>query len=89
VFGGAYAAGTVFEITPYGKLTTIYSFGIQAANAYQPYGGLVQGANGHFYGTTRIGGTYGQGTVFEVTQSGKWTILHNFCREGHPCPDGQ
>jgi uncharacterized repeat protein (TIGR03803 family) len=29
--------------------------------------GLVQGSDGHFYGTTAVGGTNHQGTVFQLT----------------------
>ena len=58
-FGGT-GGGTIFELTPGGKLTTIYSFPAQLmTDPQEPYGGLIQGPNGNFYGTTRIGGTYG------------------------------
>lgn len=58
--------GTVFEITPAGKLTTLYNFCSQfdCADGYNPYAGLLQAANGSFYGTTESGGTSGGGTVF-------------------------
>jgi uncharacterized repeat protein (TIGR03803 family) len=88
-FGGTYGSGTVFEITPQGNLTTLYSFGAQGTDAQQPYGGLVQGTNGNFFGTSRVGGTYNQGTVFEVTPSGKLMVLYNFCPGGATCSDGQ
>ena len=56
-FGGAHGWGTVFKITPQGKLTTLYSFCSQVlqgacADGQEPYTGLVQGADGNFYGTT-------------------------------------
>jgi uncharacterized repeat protein (TIGR03803 family) len=85
--GGTYNLGTVFEITPQGKLTTLYSFGTQTNDGDGPYGGLVQGANGEFYGTTIAGGTYGEGTVFKMSPAGKFTTLHSFCRITG-CPDG-
>jgi uncharacterized repeat protein (TIGR03803 family) len=35
-----------------------------------PIAGLVQGADGNFYGTTVFGGTYGYGAVFKLTPEG-------------------
>lgn len=87
--GGTHKGGTVFEITPNGKLTTLYSFGTQTNDGESPYGVLVQGANDEFYGTTFAGGAYGEGTVFKITPTGKLTTLHSFCRLGGLCPDGE
>lgn len=89
--GGAYAAGTVFEITSSGVLTTLYSFCPEAGvcpDGAIPRGGLVQAANGNFYGTTFGGGAYADGTVFEITQGGKLMTLYSFCPGGDPCSDG-
>ena len=77
---GAHGAGTVFKITPSGTLTTLYSFcacGYPCADGEAPYAGLVQ-VDGNFYGTTETGGANNDGTVFEITPSGKLTTLHSF-----------
>jgi uncharacterized repeat protein (TIGR03803 family) len=73
--GGANGGGTVFEITPAGALTTLYSF--SGSDGLYPYAGLVQAANGNFYGTTS-GGSTNYGTVFEITPAGTLTTLHSF-----------
>jgi uncharacterized repeat protein (TIGR03803 family) len=67
--GGTYDYGSVFEVTPAGKLTTLYSFCPQSGcpDGDEPYSGLVQATNGNFYGTTSAGGEYSRGTVFEIT----------------------
>jgi len=76
--------GTVFKITPSGALTTLYSFCSQSGctDGANPIGGLVQGRDGNFYGTTFSGGSYcppdGCGTVFKITPSGTLTTLHSF-----------
>ena len=79
--------GTVFKITPLGALTTLYLFCSQtivalepADCAYAPYGSLVQGIDGDFYGTTLWGGppTGGNGTVFKITPQGVLIGLHAF-----------
>jgi uncharacterized repeat protein (TIGR03803 family) len=52
--------GTVFKITPQGAETTLYSFSClppDCPGGFSPAGGLVQGTDGNFYGTTQYGGT--------------------------------
>jgi len=67
--GGVKKEGTVFKITPSGKLTTLYSFCSQTSctDGANPYGGLIQATNGTFYGTTELGGANGDGTVFRLS----------------------
>jgi|HubBroStandDraft_1064217.scaffolds.fasta_scaffold01555_15 uncharacterized repeat protein (TIGR03803 family) len=87
--GGTHIDGTVFKITPSGKLTTLYSFCSQS-NCTDGYGpnGVIQAKDGDFYGTTTGGGAYNQGTVFRITPSGKLTTLYSFCAQDN-CPDGE
>jgi len=69
--------GTIFKITPQGVLTTLYSFrGL--ADGSQPQAALLQSTDGNFYGTTPLGGTFGMGTIFQITPAGKLTTLYNF-----------
>lgn len=79
-YDGANHAGTVFEITPTGTLTTLYSFCSQSAcsDGENPQAGLLQASNGNLYGTTFNGGASLHGTVFEITPGGKLTTLHSF-----------
>ena len=62
--GGAMEAGTVFQLTPEGTLTTLHSFCSQpdCPDGAGPDGGLVQATDGNFYGTT-----YFPGTVFSLS----------------------
>ena len=76
-FGGANGFGTVFKLTPSGTETVLYSFA-GGSDGEHPYGGVTQGSDGNFYGTTYQGGTSGYGTVFKLTPSGTETILYNF-----------
>jgi uncharacterized repeat protein (TIGR03803 family) len=78
--GGTNNMGTAFKLTPGGKLTVVYNF---TSTTGQPASGLTLGTNGNFYGATFNGGTGtacvgGCGTVFELTPSGKLTVLWNF-----------
>jgi uncharacterized repeat protein (TIGR03803 family) len=77
-YDGVYGGGTVFKMTYSGTLTTLYSFGSQDGDGANPIVGLLQAANGDFYGTTVYGGANGYGTVFKITPSGALTTLHSF-----------
>lgn len=81
--------GTVFKMTPEGRLTTLHTFCSQynCSDGASPWAGLVQATDGNFYGTTSEGGIPNQGTVFRITPAGKLTTLHIFCTQGN-CPDG-
>jgi uncharacterized repeat protein (TIGR03803 family) len=79
--GGAFGAGTVFKITPSGKLITLHSFcaEYECADGSDPWSGLIQATNGDLYGATRGGGgVAGNGTIFKITKSGTLTTLHIF-----------
>jgi uncharacterized repeat protein (TIGR03803 family) len=86
------SCGTIFKISPAGKFTVLYSFCLQGGtpcpDGQNPAGGLIQGVDDNFYGTTTDGGanTTG-GTVFKVTSSGTLTTLYAFCSQTN-CPDG-
>lgn len=97
--GGATNGGTVFRITPVGRLSVLYSFCSQTncPDGLYPNGGMIQGTDGNFYGTTSDGGVdeecgvneFGCGTVFQITPQGALTTLYRFCSSGYPaCPDG-
>jgi uncharacterized repeat protein (TIGR03803 family) len=55
----------VFKLGTNGTLTTLVSF--DGTNGASPEAGLIQGADGNFYGTTTQGGTNGYGTVFRLS----------------------
>jgi uncharacterized repeat protein (TIGR03803 family) len=63
-YGGAYNYGTIFKITPGGKLTILHSF--DGRDGELPAAGLIQATDGNYYGTTAEGGTNGDGTVFRL-----------------------
>ncbi len=101
--GGAYDDGTVFKLTPSGTLTTLYSFCSRGdpnthdcLDGADPSAGVIEGSDGNFYGTTRVGGKFGyensDGTAFMLTPSGTLTTLYSFCSQENPnttdCLDG-
>jgi uncharacterized repeat protein (TIGR03803 family) len=82
--------GTVFQMTPDGTLTMLVGF--TNDNGAHPFGGLVQGIDGNFYGTTLWGGNLslngfnGLGTVFKVTPAGDLTTLFSFSGDNGSLP---
>jgi uncharacterized repeat protein (TIGR03803 family) len=73
-YGGTSNDGTVFRITPAGKLTVIYEL-----SSYGGSSGLALGTDGNFYGATVYGGNApGYGTAFRITPHGQLTTLYDF-----------
>jgi uncharacterized repeat protein (TIGR03803 family) len=76
--GNPCSCGTVFKITPAGKLTTLHTFVVGGSDGNYPQAQLVRGTDGNFYGTTAYGGANGVGVVFKITPDGALTTLHSF-----------
>ena len=74
--------GSVFQITPTGEVTILYSFSNNGTDGIYPGAGLALDTNGNLYGTTGAGGTNNKGTVFELSPSNVETILHSFDQNG-------
>jgi uncharacterized repeat protein (TIGR03803 family) len=88
--GGRFKEGAIFKVTPEGKFTELYSFCSQEScrDGERPIFPPLQGIDGNFYGTA-FGGSTGAGVVYELTASGTYTVLYNFCNYGSgSCPGG-
>ncbi len=84
-FGGAYGAGTFFQVTPSGTLTILYNFCFNDNNGCPdgagPTGPVVLGVDGNFYGATQGSGPLqdgGYGTIYKMTSAGSLTTLYEF-----------
>jgi uncharacterized repeat protein (TIGR03803 family) len=88
---GGNPSGTVFKLQPPLTIcksitcpwteTVLYTFQGGSDGAHPYYGEVAFDQTGNIYGTTRLGGQYGEGTVYELTHSGNtWTdtVLHSF-----------
>jgi uncharacterized repeat protein (TIGR03803 family) len=84
---GAAGGGTVFKITPGGTLTTVYNFCSEkeCTDGSGPTG-LMQAADGNFYGTTLHGSTV-VGTIFEIIAD-QLTRIHKFAGSEGSYPGG-
>jgi uncharacterized repeat protein (TIGR03803 family) len=71
---GNVKAGAVFRVTTNGTLSALVSFAGDTKGGFL-HGGVVQGADGGFYGTTYKGGAFGYGTVFRAAPFGILTLV--------------
>ncbi len=86
-YGGSYGDGAVFRVTTNGTFSVLASLNYYVSGA-NPLAGLVQGADGNFYGTATYGGLHNAGTVFRVTPSGILTTILSFDTSNGAEPDG-
>ena len=87
-YGGASGGGTIFSMTPAGNVKVLHNFvddyPDKTNTGSLPKASLID-VNGILYGTTFQGGKHtcndgytDCGTVFSITTSGKYTLLHSF-----------
>jgi len=83
-FGGSYQSGNVFELSPNPdgswSETVLYTF-TGGADGSQPCSAVTLDSAGNVFGTTPLGGAFGGGVVFKLTNSnGTWTesTIYNF-----------
>lgn len=89
VYGGQYGNGTIFRLSANGSgYTVLHNFNVTNSSAVSdgvnPYAGLVQGADGTFYGATE---SYASDAVYKLSYgilfsfqptTGVLTVLHRF-----------
>ena len=82
--GGVGNVGTLFNMSPSGAMTLVFSFNYNPGN--DPLSGVTLGSDGNYYGTTKLNGE-GPGTAWQVTPTGTGKALHYFGNSGDgACP---
>ena len=95
-YEGGNGPGVVFKLDTSGTLTVLYNLCSEAkcSDGAQPQGGLLRSPDGSFYGSASTGGDencnppIGCGTVFKLTSTGVFTVLHTFHYEDGAAPLG-
>jgi uncharacterized repeat protein (TIGR03803 family) len=78
--GGSQYDGALYKVTPSGTASIVYSFCVQThCTDGQSPGGVIQGTDGNFYGTTTGGGANYAGVAYKITPSGTYKVLYAFC----------
>jgi uncharacterized repeat protein (TIGR03803 family) len=75
--GGVFDRGTLFQMTPEGIVTLIYTFTGGLDGAY-PWAPVIQAADGSFYGTAYSGDFSTFGRIFRMSPTGSVTVVHTF-----------
>jgi uncharacterized repeat protein (TIGR03803 family) len=70
-------AGVLFSMSTTGSYTPLHNF-TAGTDGSGPNAQLAIDKAGDLYGTTRSGGAYGGGTLWEYTASGSFLTLHSF-----------
>jgi uncharacterized repeat protein (TIGR03803 family) len=77
VSGGYYNAGAIIGVSLDGtSQLVVHTF--SGGDGASPASDLTIGIDGKFYGTTLSGGSYGGGTIFNLTLDNDLTVLHAF-----------
>jgi uncharacterized repeat protein (TIGR03803 family) len=74
---GTTADGTIFKLSPGGKLTPFYQFSGGEQGGIYP-DGIIQATDGNLYGPTAYGGSNNDGSLYQLTLKGVLTDLHDF-----------
>jgi uncharacterized repeat protein (TIGR03803 family) len=82
--GGQFGNGVIYRFDRNKhQYTILHAFSATDANGTNqdgavPGNALTAGPGGVFYGTAQFGGMNGTGTIFKITKSGDFTVLHTF-----------
>lgn len=87
-FNGS-GCGTIYELTPLGKQTVLYSFCSQSscADGASPRATPLRDKSGNLFGTTEYGGANNGGAVYELAANGTESVVYSFCSQAS-CADG-
>ncbi len=89
---GGNGVGTIFRISSTGQFKLLYTFCSLAkcTDGASPGFPPIQGSDGNFYGVASNGGANKGGVIYELTPSGTYSVLYNFCGGGvRFCQNGQ
>lgn len=76
--GGANNEGVIFKITASGTYTVLHSLNNANGDGQSPNSSLVQGTDSKLYGVTGQGPAGVSGTIFSITTTGTFKLLHTF-----------
>ncbi len=65
--------GTIFRMTQSGSYTVLHRF--TDSTGGNPYGSLIKGLDGAFYGMTQTAGRYNAGTIFKILPNGTFGVI--------------
>jgi uncharacterized repeat protein (TIGR03803 family) len=88
--GGSQIGGTLYRLTPSGKLRNVANFrhvnGLRTSifSGTNPTGGVTVGPDGGIYGSTLTGGVFSDGVIFKRERDGRVLTLHHYAGGNGP-----
>lgn len=79
--------GIIWKLSQTGQETVLHSFAGGTTDGELPIAGVTLDANGNLYGSA-AGGANGRGTIYELSNKGKLTLLHSFTGSDGQIPYG-
>jgi uncharacterized repeat protein (TIGR03803 family) len=87
---GAFGYGTVWKLSQNRQESILHAFNWSASDGAFPFGGVIRDSQGNLYGSTGRGGPGdGDGTVYKLSRSGMFTLLHTFSITDGYYPHGE
>jgi uncharacterized repeat protein (TIGR03803 family) len=75
--GGPWNSGVVYKVNASGTFVLLHSLSpFYPGEGSEPKAGVTQASDGYFYGTTELGGYFGE--IFRLDAAGNFTVLHRF-----------
>jgi uncharacterized repeat protein (TIGR03803 family) len=84
---GTAGSGIVWKVAKRTE-TVLHHFAGGSSDGSTPYAGVILDAQGNLYGTTSVGGSAGDGVVYELSKSGTLSLLHVFTGSDGNLPYG-
>jgi len=82
--GGSLNYGAIFKMAPNGTVSVLYNF-TNGDDGSDPDAPPIVGTDGNLYGTAKLGGRLGCGTLYKITtSSGAFTLLNGFTSGCNP-----
>jgi uncharacterized repeat protein (TIGR03803 family) len=83
-------AGTIYKILPGGQFNPFFSFSSDGSQGGSPDGSLLLGFDGNLYGAATFDGASGNGTLFQISTNGTFSLLYTFTalNSNQANPDG-
>jgi uncharacterized repeat protein (TIGR03803 family) len=75
---GTNGFGAVFSVSTNGALNWSFALPKAPGGGNFPYPTIMQATDGNLYGTTRTGGSFSQGSIYQITTAGVFTPIYSF-----------
>jgi uncharacterized repeat protein (TIGR03803 family) len=70
--------GVIYQMTPSGTYKVLHTLASNGSEGCNMYAGLLSASDGNLYGTANNCGPNGDGTLFQITRTGTFTVIHAF-----------